>query len=521
MPVRPKKRRWMLEWQALAGMGLLACALSGATPAHAQSEWFRPPGSVSQPNVRPDSQNYRPPIRQEQRRERQQIRRETQTRQVAPPPQRQQSWSPLQPFIELFRPQQRPRYVAPSRPRPSAPAVRAAPPVIEQAAEPRGKVYDSAADAKKASEVFAQIVLVIGDEYASSLAQGLADTFVVDREKVAVVGKSEAASGLGPASSFDWNIAARQIAAAEQADLIVVFAGMNDLRPIEDPAGRAEVLDDRWRDIYGRRVDEFLLNLKLYGRPVVVVGLPPVEDGAANARTVQLNALLKDHVERAGLVYADVTDGFVDEDGKFMMSGPDVDGQRRRLRAPDGIGFTRAGGRKLAFFVDRQLDGLLADPDDPATAMVNPADARPSIILLTGGGASGARVLAGAPGTTTPAAQPAVAQPDAAPEPARVLVSGSSLPAVLGRTDDFSWPAGQAAGALRSPAAQTVAPAAAPSATAGAATATPAAVQPSPGTSSTDAPVPAAATPAAPSPGSSSPSAAPEADEPAPPAVTP
>lgn len=443
---------------ALSGAVLCGLSLSVVPPAHAEDPWFRPPGSVGQTPGRA-AQQYRP-SRQQQAPSRY---RQSQPRQ----PERR-SWSPFQPLIDLFKPDP-PRYAAPSRPRESAPAptVRTTP-VIETPAEARGTVYDSAEAARKASDVYNQFVLVIGDEYAAPLAQGLADAFVVDRESVAVVGKSEAGSGLGPHSAFDWNVAGRQLAVASQANIIVVFAGMNDLRPIEGPGGKAEVLDEHWRDLYGRHLDELLLGLKLYGRPVVLVGLPPVEDTAANERNTRLNALLKERVERAGLIYADAADGFLDEDGKFMMSGPDVDGQRRRLRAADGVGFTRAGGRKLAFFVDKQLDHLLVDPADPAAAALSAAEARPSIILLTGGISAGSRVLAGAPGAPAPLAVPALASPETPneePEPARVLVSGAALPAVMGRTDDFSWPAGaptQSAGAPSGAGTATSAPASAP-----------------------------------------------------------
>ncbi|WP_246252147.1 SGNH/GDSL hydrolase family protein [Ancylobacter pratisalsi] len=456
----------------------MALTLSGAvlcgpmpgslSSAHAEDPWFRPPGSVGQTPGRA-AQQYRPPRQQQNR------NRQTQQRQ---PPTR--SWSPFQPLIDLFKPQA-PRYAAPSRQRDTAPprVVRSTP-VIEAPTEPRGTVYDTAEAARKDSDGYSQIVLVIGDEYAAPLAQGLADAFVTDRESVAVVGKSEAGSGLGPQSTFDWNIAARQLAATSQANIVVVFAGMNDLRPIDGPTGKAELFDERWLDIYGRRIDEFLLRLKLYGRPVVLVGLPPVEDAAANERNMRLNALLKERVERAGLIYADVIDGFLDEDGKFMMSGPDVDGQRRRLRAADGVGFTRSGGRKLAFFIDKQIDHLLVDPADPAAAALSAVEARPSIVLLTGGISAGSRVLAGAPGEASPSLSQALppsaaaeassaTSPAGEPEPARVLVSGAPLPTVTGRTDDFSWPAGAPT--------QPATPAGTPS-TAGATTGTPAPTAP-------------------------------------------
>lgn len=485
---------------AASRLGALLTALLGlaSLPAQAQTDWFRPPADVGQPTPRSAPQPQRQqPTRQQQQQTRQQPqprqtqppaqqpRQQVQNRQAPPAPAR--GWSPFQPLIDLFRGDEPPRVAAPRIPREVAPA--AAPvartPVIEAPAEPRGTVYASAADAREGEKKLSEIVLVAGDEFAAPLAQGLADAFAADREGVAVVGKSEAGSGLGPGSPFDWLAAARQLPGTAQAKVTVLFVGANDLVPIEDPMGRAEPLDERWRDLYGRRLDDVMLGFKLAGRPVVVVGQPPVEDDDLNERRSRFNDLVKERVERAGLKFVDVTDGFVDENGKFITSGPAVDGQRRRLRSADGLGFTRAGGRKLAFFVDRELDDLLAKPgESPAAAAANPADARPSIILLTGGAVSGARTLAGAPGSTVPggapAAMPAVA--DGAGETARVLVSGAALPAVAGRTDDFHWPANPPADAAPS---------------AGAAPADPASAGPVPAGPVPAGPVPADAAPAA------------------------
>jgi uncharacterized protein len=55
-----------------------------------------------------------------------------------------------------------------------------------------------------------------------------------------------------------------------------------------------------------------------------------------------------------------VWDGFVDEDGRFALSGPDFEGQIRRRRAGDGVHFTQAGARKLAHFVEREIDRWLS-----------------------------------------------------------------------------------------------------------------------------------------------------------------
>src|SRR5204863_10211629 len=86
-----------------------------------------------------------------------------------------------------------------------------------------------------------------------------------------------------------------------------------------------------------------------------------------------LDALYRDGAGKAGITYVDVWDGFVDEGGRFMQRGPDFEGQPRKLRSDDGVFFTKAGARKLAHYVEREVTRLLANrgvaiaiPNEPA-----------------------------------------------------------------------------------------------------------------------------------------------------------
>ena len=73
-----------------------------------------------------------------------------------------------------------------------------------------------------------------------------------------------------------------------------------------------------------------------------------------------LNDLYRSRAEKAGIIYVDVWDGFVDEAGKFSSQGPDYQGQILRLRTGDGIHFTKYGARKLALYVEREIERLAA-----------------------------------------------------------------------------------------------------------------------------------------------------------------
>jgi len=302
----------------------------------------------------------------------------------------------------------------------------------------------------------------------------------------------------------DWPQAAREILNADKANFIVMMIGLNDRRSIkekaptraaaasgqagaagapaaaavappaaankekdaelgEPPPGEApggtaepepatpgmityEFRSEKWTELYIKRIDDTIAALKARNVPVLWVGLPPVRNTKAAADLSYLNDLFRSRAEKAGVTYIDTWDGFVDESGRFVMQGPDFEGQIRRLRSSDGTHFTQAGARKLAHYVEREIQrGLMANvtpvslpaPEEPAppVAVARPDNApivRPlagPVMPLTT--AAEADELLGGGGTRQAAVDPIAA---------RVLVRGEQTNAPAGRGDDFAWP---------------------------------------------------------------------------------
>ena len=190
--------------------------------------------------------------------------------------------------------------------------------------------------------------------------------------------------------------------------------------------------------------------------PVIWVGLPAIRGTRSTADTGYLNDLYRSRSERAGVDYVDVWDGFVDEAGKYSSYGPDYEGQIRRLRSGDGVYFTKAGARKLAHYVEREIRRYMANHAVPVALPSGP------IGPTSNDGMSTERPLAGpvVPLTTTPtssevllgAAGSLPSRSDAIA--ARVLVRGEPLNPPAGRADDFTWPMGSDAYAKRATARQ-------------------------------------------------------------------
>ena len=115
----------------------------------------------------------------------------------------------------------------------------------------------------------------------------------------------------------------------------------------------------------------------------------------------------------------------------------------RRLRSGDGVYFTKAGARKLAHFVEREIRRYMNSHTAPIALPAGP-------IPAPGAGKSTARPVAGpvVPLAVTPADSDTlvgggVVNPghfDALAN--RVLVRGEPIKPAPGRADDFVWPLG-------------------------------------------------------------------------------
>ncbi|MGC2774994.1 MAG: DUF459 domain-containing protein, partial [Bradyrhizobium sp.] len=151
------------------------------------------------------------------------------------------------------------------------------------------------------------------------------------------------------------------------------------------PNGLYEFRDERWVELYTKKIEEMIAVAKSKGVPVLWVGLPAVRGPKGTADTLFLDSLYRDVAGKAGITYVDVWDGFVDEAGRFLQKGPDFEGQIRQLRSYDGVYFTKPGARKLAHYAEREINRLLAArssplelPSEPTTPDANAVPGQPA-----------------------------------------------------------------------------------------------------------------------------------------------
>jgi len=343
-------------------------------------------------------------------------------------------------------------------------------------------------------------VVIVGDSLADWLGYGL-DELYADQPEIGVERKIRATSGLvrydARNETLDWPQMIKDTLANEKPNAIVVMLGLNDRVPLRDknppapnakrageaaqsansaanpaaaqppqdktaapvdsegpspavaqgdtqrpvPGSSYEFHTDQWATLYAKRIDDMINALKSKGVPIVWVGLPAVRGTKSTSDMSYLDELYRERAEKAGIAYVDIWDGFVDDQGRYAVQGPDFEGQIRRLRTADGVHFTKSGAVKLASYVDHELRRVMSShvapvalPAPEAAPKSGTVGARPDVgpVLPLSTNEAESGDLAGAAGRSNQALSD--------PTAAKVLNRGDPLPAPADRADDFSWP---------------------------------------------------------------------------------
>ncbi len=206
----------------------------------------------------------------------------------------------------------------------------------------------------------AKTVLVVGDFVAGSLGDGLKTAFETT-PGIIIETRANGSSGLVRDDYFDWPTTLPTYGEELKPSLIIASIGANDRQQMSIGGQKEKFRTEAWLSEYTRRVASFAALARSQNVPLLWVGMPPFQSSSMTADMVTLNGIFRTETEKAGGEFIDIWDGFVDENGKFVLTGSDINGQQVRLRGSDGINLTKAGKRKLAFYVEKDIRRLLGD----------------------------------------------------------------------------------------------------------------------------------------------------------------
>ena len=195
---------------------------------------------------------------------------------------------------------------------------------------------------------------VFGDTMAVDLAAAL-DRFYTDDPNIVVVNQGVGNSGFARPDYFDWDKTVADQVSKNSFDIAVMIVGINDKQTIRQDGASVKALTPDWDDIYKARVAAFVSAVHGANKPLIWVGLPPMADDTLNTALSDISSIQRLAVFAGGADFLDIYDRFVDDNGDYSATGPDINGNIVKLRKDDGVRLTAAGADKLAFYLSQQL----------------------------------------------------------------------------------------------------------------------------------------------------------------------
>ncbi len=197
-------------------------------------------------------------------------------------------------------------------------------------------------------------VVVFGDSLGDGVWAGIYHALRKDK-RFNVIRKSKVATGFVRRDYYDWNEAVRKTADDTTIDIAVVIMGTNDRQTIVEDGARYALFTDKWREIYGARVNDFTATLKATGAKIYWVGLPVMRSATFEGDMKNFTKIFKAHAAENDVTFLPTHDLLADANGKYAAYGTDAAGRKKLLRSEDGIHFTMQGYEKLVSTVTHAI----------------------------------------------------------------------------------------------------------------------------------------------------------------------
>jgi len=287
---------------------------------------------------------------------------------------------------------------------------------------------------------------------AVGLADGLAG-IMTEEKGFQVQRMSRTNSGIVRKDYYDWAAETAKAIEGQRIDVAIWMIGINDRQSIRLDGQSYEPKTPRWTEIYQSRVDELIKILQKQGAAVYWTGLPIMRANRYSQDIAFLNNTVRERAGLTGAPFIDVWDAFATAEGEYSKDGPDLSGQRRTMRAADGIHMTNAGNAKLGHFVDQVIGRDISVAGVDGKRLIVQSRSGGLVVTGTGLGATNEELAGANPGGQDGAGLggPAVAlstlgsgakgDGEATVTPLfQVLMRGEALEPKPGRADDFTWP---------------------------------------------------------------------------------
>ena len=276
-------------------------------------------------------------------------------------------------------------------------------------------------------------ILVIGDDTASALSRGLVNAYK-RTPSVTITARVDKDIGIASTKFYEWLDAPDFTFVNEHVRAVVVTIGTFDRFAITQDNERLAYGTEQWNRAYRRRMVDITAQLQLMGVPIIWMLPPPVINDENTEKAAAIGNLQTNSLATTGFRIVNAFGGFTNQQGQYRAKGASLTGSRVQLRTFDGLGFTRRGANKFAYYARREIDRIL--DDSLGLGIRLEADAQNKrqanqVVNLTRSALRQNAQLAGSNGRVSAFFRDSKARD--------YFIAGKSLDAPVGRADDFSW----------------------------------------------------------------------------------
>ncbi|MEP3232534.1 MAG: hypothetical protein ABJN04_08295 [Hyphomicrobiales bacterium] len=276
-------------------------------------------------------------------------------------------------------------------------------------------------------------ILVIGDVTANALSQGLIDAYK-RTPSVTITARVDKDIGITSTKFYDWLDASDFTFVGERVRAVVVTIGTFDRFSITQNNEPIAYGTEQWDRAYRRRMVDITAQLQLMGVPIIWMLPPPVIDDKNTEKAVAIGNLQTNSLATAGFRIVNAFGGFTNQQGQYRAQGASLTGARVQLRTFDGLGFTRRGANKFAYYARREIDRVLDDTlglNFRLEAGAQKKRQANQVVNLTRPALRQNAQLSGSNGRVSAFFRDSKAR--------NYFIEGKSLNAPVGRADDFAW----------------------------------------------------------------------------------
>lgn len=232
------------------------------------------------------------------------------------------------------------------------------PTVTEKSTQKNNKPQTTKTVAKKTSKAAAkpqinrqQQVFFAGDSLMQGVAPHVRHSL---RKKYGInsIDLSKQSTGLAYSGFFDWHKTIKeQLNKHKDIALIVVFLGPNDPWDMPNPKGGKYLRfqSQAWEQLYRQKIRQIIETAKQKKVQMIWLGVPDMRKKKLNKGVRYLNTLYQSEAQKAGILYLPTQFLLTGKTAGYSKFLSTEQGKKIAVRTNDGIHFTRAGQKRIAW----------------------------------------------------------------------------------------------------------------------------------------------------------------------------